>query len=138
MLNMTAGGETAQAPIRSALIVDDDEFSRNCLSELLADMGINQIHTADNGRTGLKCLRQMAAAPDVLICDIYMPDMDGIEFLEKLIERRYTGRLILISGMDVQTLTLAREIADAGPMDFLGAFLKPVPRETLATALKLA
>jgi response regulator of citrate/malate metabolism len=67
-----------------------------------------------------------------------MPDMDGIEFLEKLIERRYAGKLMLISGMDPETLTLAREIADASAMDFLGAFVKPVSRETLAYALKVS
>ncbi|HRK39346.1 MAG TPA: response regulator [Burkholderiaceae bacterium] len=120
---------------RTALVVDDDAFTCSCLTELLADLGFSRVETASNGRQALKLLRQFAATPDVLICDIYMPDMDGIEFLEQLIERRYTGRLMLVSGMDVQTLTLAREIADAGPMKFLGAFLKPLSRETLVQAL---
>ena len=138
MSNHLAGAAAVHGSPQSALIVDDDEFSRTWLSELLTGLGVKDIHTADNGRTGLKCLRQLATPPDVLICDIYMPDMDGIEFLEKLMGRQYTGQLILISGMDVQTLTLAREIADASQMNFLGAFVKPVSRDTLAYALKLA
>lgn len=129
-------GVTAHS-MRTALVVDDDEFTRSCLTEQLTDLGFSQVHTADNGRSGLKLLRQLATTPDVLICDIYMPDMDGIEFLEKLSERGYSGRLMLVSGKDVQTLTLAREIADVGPMAFLGAFLKPLPKDTLAQALGL-
>lgn len=130
--------QCGQCGVSSALIVDDDAFSRDWLSELCGGLGIEHILTADNGYAAVKRLRQMDVLPDLIVCDIYMPDMDGIEFLEKLIERRYTGKLMLISGMDPETLTLAREIADASNMDFLGAFVKPVSRETLACALKLA
>jgi CheY-like chemotaxis protein len=127
-----------QGGVSSVLVVDDDAFSRDWLSELCGGLGIAHIHTADNGYAAIKRLRQMDVLPDLIVCDIYMPDMDGIEFLEKLIERRYAGKLMLISGMDPETLTLAREIADASAMDFLGAFVKPVSRETLAYALKVS
>ena len=127
-----------QGGVSSVLVVDDDAFSRDWLSELCGGLGISHIHTADNGYAAIKRLRQMDVLPDLIVCDIYMPDMDGIEFLEKLIERRYAGKLMLISGMDPEVLTLAREIADASAMDFLGAFVKPVSRETLAYALKVS
>lgn len=128
----------AALPIDSALIVDDDSFSRAWLSELLTEFGVSQIHTVNNGRAGLKRLRELGKSPDVLICDIFMPDMDGIEFLEQLAQRQYTGKFMLISGQDMQTLTLAREIADASLLNFVGAFVKPVSKETLAYALKFA
>lgn len=138
MSNPSVSGQLGQRGVSSVLIVDDDAFSRDWLSELCGGLGIAHIHTADNGYAAIKRLRQMDVLPDLIVCDIYMPDMDGIEFLNKLIERRYTGKLMLISGMDPETLTLAREIADASAMDFLGAFVKPVSRETLAYALKVA
>ena len=138
MSNPSVSGQLGQRGVSSVLVVDDDAFSRDWLSELCGGLGIAHIHTADNGYAAIKRLRQMDVLPDLIVCDIYMPDMDGIEFLEKLIERRYTGKLMLISGMDPETLTLAREIADASAMDFLGAFVKPVSRETLAYALKLS
>jgi CheY-like chemotaxis protein len=138
MSNPSVSGQLGQRGVSSVLIVDDDAFSRDWLSELCGGLGIANIHTADNGYAAIKRLRQMEVLPELIVCDIYMPDMDGIEFLEKLIERRYTGKLMLISGMDAETLTLAREIADASAMDFLGAFVKPVSRETLAYALKVA
>jgi YesN/AraC family two-component response regulator len=138
MSNPSLPGQQGQRGVSSVLIVDDDAFSRDWLSELCGALGIEHIHTADNGYAAVKRLRQMDVLPELIVCDIYMPDMDGIEFLEKLIERRYTGKLMLISGMDAETLTLAREIADASTMDFLGAFVKPVSRETLAYALKVS
>ena len=138
MSNPSVPVQHVQGGVSSVLVVDDDAFSRDWLSELCGGLGIAHIHTADNGYAAIKRLRQMDVLPDLIVCDIYMPDMDGIEFLEKLIERRYTGKLMLISGMDPETLTLAREIADASAMDFLGAFVKPVSRETLAYALKVS
>ena len=137
MSNPSVPVQHVQGGVSSVLVVDDDAFSRDWLSELCGGLGIAHIHTADNGYAAIKRLRQMDVLPDLIVCDIYMPDMDGIEFLEKLIERRYAGKLMLISGMDPETLTLAREIADASAMDFLGAFVKPVSRETLAYALKV-
>ena len=138
MSNPSVPAQHVQGSVSSVLVVDDDAFSRDWLSELCGGLGIAHIHTADNGYAAIKRLRQMDVLPDLIVCDIYMPDMDGIEFLEKLIERRYAGKLMLISGMDPETLTLAREIADASAMDFLGAFVKPVSRETLAYALKVS
>jgi CheY-like chemotaxis protein len=138
MSNPSVSVQHVQGGVSSVLVVDDDAFSRDWLSELCGGLGIAHIHTADNGYAAIKRLRQMDVLPELIVCDIYMPDMDGIEFLEKLIERRYTGKLMLISGMDAETLTLAREIADASAMDFLGAFVKPVSRETLAYALKVS
>ena len=138
MSNPSVPAQHVQGGVSSVLVVDDDAFSRDWLSELCGELGIAHIHTADNGYAAIKRLRQMDVLPDLIVCDIYMPDMDGIEFLEKLIERRYAGKLMLISGMDPETLTLAREIADASAMDFLGAFVKPVSRETLAYALKVS
>ena len=138
MSNPSVPVQHVQGGVSSVLVVDDDAFSRDWLSELCGGLGIAHIHTADNGYAAIKRLRQMDVLPDLIVCDIYMPDMDGIEFLEKLIERRYAGKLMLISGMDPETLTLAREIADASAIDFLGAFVKPVSRETLAYALKVS
>lgn len=129
--------EATSSPIASALVVDDDEFNREWISGLLTDLGVGVVHTAPNGIAALKCMRQLATPPDLLICDIFMPDMDGVEFLNKLIERRYPGRFMLISGMDEQTLLLTREIAEASGLHFLGAFVKPISRDMLCFALKL-
>lgn len=128
---------THSGPVGSAMVVDDDEFSRTSLVEMLTSLGVALVDEADNGRTALKHLRHMSTAPDLLICDIFMPDMDGIEFLNHLIEQGHQGRVMLISGMDVQMIAMARDIAASSSLDFLGAFLKPVSRDTLAEALKL-
>ena len=128
---------TQSGPVNTALVVDDDEFSRSTLVEMLTSLGVGRVDEADNGRIALKRLKLLPTSPDLLICDIFMPDMDGIEFLNHLIQRNHTGRVILISGMDVQMIAMARDIAASSNLNFLGAFLKPVSLDTLTEALKL-
>jgi CheY-like chemotaxis protein len=83
MNNITQATASSNAT-KLVLIVDDDSFSQELFSEMLRTLGITDIHTASNGRSGLRTLAALARAPDSLICDIFMPDMDGIEFLGEL------------------------------------------------------
>ena len=119
----------------SVLVVDDDAFSRDVLQETLAAQGILDIQTADNGRSALRLLEAMAIPPDLLICDVFMPDMDGIEFMSELAQRHYRGDVVLVTGVDVETLSLAREIAAGQGLRLLGSFTKPLHREVLARLL---
>jgi CheY-like chemotaxis protein len=61
------------------LIVDDDEQVREALSELLQEAGY-ACATAGNGLEAVQRLRQ-AGTPDVILLDVNMPGMDGVEFL---------------------------------------------------------
>lgn len=63
------------------LVVDDEEILRDVLSAMLASMG----HTSDvaeNGQVGYRCVE--AREYDLIITDIHMPEMSGIEFLRKI------------------------------------------------------
>lgn len=127
---------TGQAqPLRSALIVDDDEFSREVLGGMLSSLGFTTISEAENGRVALRQLKQLPTPPDLLICDIFMPDMDGIEFLSELCEVKYAGKFALVSGVGVEMLAIARDVATAGQLKLVGSFIKPVDRSALAVAL---
>ncbi len=61
------------------LIVDDDEQVREALSELLQEAGY-ACATAGNGLEAVQRMRQ-AGTPDVILLDVNMPGMDGVEFL---------------------------------------------------------
>lgn len=126
---------TSHKPIPSVMVVDDDAFSRDVLQEMLAAQGILDVQTADNGRSALRVLEAMATPPDLLICDVFMPDMDGIEFMSELAQRQYRGDVVLVTGVDVETLSLAREIAAGQGLRLLGSFTKPLHREVLAQLL---
>ena len=119
----------------TALIVDDDSFSHKLFTAMLAKLGVSDVHTAVNGRVGLRTMAQMPRPPDVLICDVFMPDMDGIEFLAELSKIGYQGGIILVSGQDISMMDIAQQVALTNGLQVLGAYTKPVPPEILAESL---
>lgn len=123
-------------PATSVLVVDDDEFSRDVLSAMLATAGITEIHCADNGRSALRAMAGMATLPGLLICDVFMPDMDGIEFMSTLADQGYSGGVVLVSGVDLEMLSMARDIAVANGIKVLGCHTKPLSKEALIEALQ--
>ena len=134
-MNTTADDTPLSHPTPMVLIVDDDTFSQKILSAMLKKLGITDIHTAINGRVGLRTLAGLPRPPDVLICDVFMPDMDGIEFLAELTKRDYKGGIILVSGQDITMMDIAQQVAVADGLKMLGAYTKPVPAANLADAL---
>ncbi|MBE0689685.1 MAG: response regulator [Anaerolineae bacterium] len=82
--------------MRSVLLLDDNNDFRNVLKELLEALGY-QVEALDNGLSGLEYLRTHEVMPDVIICDIRMPDMDGLTFLTRVRENPDWAHLCLIA-----------------------------------------
>jgi response regulator of citrate/malate metabolism len=122
---------------RSVLIVDDDTFFHAVLGQMLAVLGIDTIHTASNGNEALRVLKALPRPTDYLICDVFMPDMDGIEFLDVLAQKKYAGHVVLVSGMNMDMMVVARDVAVGNGLNVLGAFVKPVKADVLAHVLGL-
>jgi CheY-like chemotaxis protein len=124
----------------SVLIVDDDEFFHSVLTEMLCLLGVNEsdIHTATNGLEALRKLKSLPRPPQYLISDVFMPDMDGMEFLSKLSERGYCGKVVMVSGVDAEMLDLSRTIAADNGLTLAGAFVKPISLAQLSGAMGLA
>lgn len=122
----------------SVLIIDDDEFSQAMFRKALEHLGVTDVNDAVNGLDGLRVLDSLATPPDFLICDVFMPDMDGIEFIGVLAKRHYKGGLILVTGGDVGMLEVANEIADMLGLKVRGTFTKPVFQHALGRAMGLA
>lgn len=131
------GKAALQASLMSILVVDDDEFSQAVLRKRLLQFGVADIQAAHDGRAGVLALDLLERPPDVIFCDIFMPDMDGIEFVEELVARQYRGGLILVTAVNRDMLTVAQDIATLNGLKVLGAFTKPLERETLGRALGL-
>lgn len=127
---------TCKGQIGSVLMVDDDEFSCDIMCAMLGGLGVTEVHCAGSGRAGLRTLARLASAPDVLICDLFMPDMDGIEFMAELATQHYQGAVVLVSGVDVEMLSLAQDLVLADGIRLLGSFPKPLRADTLAAMLK--
>ncbi len=82
---------------------------------------------ANDGASALERLDE--AAVDVIVCDLNMPGMDGIEFLRHLADRGSHPALILLSGEDKSVLKTATQLGQAHGLRVLGAVPKPVTRE---------
>src|ERR1700683_5308160 len=82
-------------PMSNILIIDDEKAIRKTLSEILSYEGY-KIDEAGDGEEGLKKFRDVEY--DVVLCDIKMPKIDGIEFLEKAKELNHDVPIIMISG----------------------------------------
>ena len=121
----------------AVLLIDDDDFSQQALSITLGLWGITDIEVASSGRAALGLLERLQHPPDFLICDIFMPDMDGIEFLSELRKRHYPGRIILVSGGNLDILEMAQQLGHYGGLKVLGTLAKPIFEKPLGELLGL-
>jgi DNA-binding NtrC family response regulator len=96
------------------LIIDDEKAIRKTLSEILSYEGY-KIDEAGDGEEGLKKVREKEY--DVILCDIKMPKIDGIEFLEKAKESNPDIPIIMISGHG--TIETAVEAVKKGAYDYI-------------------
>lgn len=118
------------------LVLDDEPFMRKLLAQLLTNVGFQNVSTCEDGPTALRQVDGAAAdRPILILCDLNMPGMDGVEFIRRLVEHGYTGSLILVSGEDERTLQLASKLVQAHHIEVLGSLHKPVSPQRLKALL---
>ncbi len=103
---------------KKILTVDDDEFVREILVAYLEDSGY-EVLQAENGRLGLEVFRR--EAPDLVMLDLRMPEMDGLEVLGNIIQESPDTPVILVSGMG--TIGDAIKALKLGAWDYIA---KPI------------
>ena len=112
------------------LIIDDERSIRNSLREILADEGYD-VDVAENGVQGCQMVDKEKYS--VIFCDIKMPEMDGIEVLDKLNEMGVDAAVVMISGHgDIET---AVECIKKGAFDFIQ---KPLDLNRILITIKNA
>jgi len=115
---------------KSILIVDDEEGIRKVLSIALSDMGY-EVLTAENGAAALRVFK--AERPPIVLTDIKMPEMDGIELLRRLKQEWPETEVIMITGHGDMDLAIKSVKYEA--TDFV---TKPINDEVLEIALNRA
>jgi len=118
------------------LILDDDTFMLKLLTRMLTKQGYTTVSACDNGRDALKRIDNADTCPDLILLDLNMPDMDGIEFVRYLVDRNYHGNLVLVSGEDERMLKTAEKLVHAHKIPMLGYLHKPVNPEKLSEILQ--
>ena len=105
--------------LAQALVVDDDTQVRRTLGRVLKALGIGAVEAA-NGREAMLVLEEAGELP-IVICDIYMPEMDGLTLLKEILRRYPDTAVLMLTG--VAEVTTAVESLQLGAMDYLS---KPV------------
>lgn len=118
------------------LVLDDEPFMLMLLARQLANLGFTDVATCDNGQTALDRVDDALHVPQLILCDLNMPGMDGVEFVRKLVEHGYAGALILVSGEDERTLQSARKLVQAHHIEVLGSLHKPVSPQALSQMIE--
>ncbi len=98
----------------SILVIDDERAIRNVLKEILSSEGY-KVEEAVDGEEGLK--KFLATSFDLVLCDIKMPKVDGIEFLQKAFEANPDVPVVMISGHG--TIETAVDAVKKGAYDFI-------------------
>lgn len=114
------------------LVLDDEPFMLTLLAHMLAGLGFTSVDTCDNGTAALQWVDDAGDRPNLILFDLNMPKMDGLEFVRKLVEHGYSGSLILVSGEAERVLQMTVRLVRAHEIAVLGHLRKPVSLEGLA------
>jgi len=112
------------------MVVDDEPMVRNLLSQFLTLRGF-RVCPAKDGPDALSLLKQ--EHPQLVILDVYMPGMNGVDVLRQLRANDYKGAVIALSAS--QDEEMLQEMLELGSVDIMG---KPVDLERLAMMVEVS
>ena len=115
------------------LILEDDPIQMEIISTTLRALGVNRIETCSEGNQALAVVRTYN--PDLLVCDLTMPGMDGISFLRQVAAQGFLGNVIILSSVDSGVMKAAVNLAKAYGLNLIAALTKPLQQAQLKIAL---
>ncbi|MBQ8519025.1 MAG: response regulator [Agathobacter sp.] len=114
---------------KNILICDDAAFMRMMIKDILSKNGYNVVGEAENGAVAVEKYTELK--PDLVLMDITMPEMDGIQALKKIREKDGNASVIMCSAMGQQAMVI--ESIQAGAKDFI---VKPFQADRVLEAVK--
>lgn len=117
------------------LLVDDEPFALKLLSHQLEKLGFVNVISHEHAADALAQMEFETETVGLILCDLQMPGMDGVEFIRELVRIGYAGGLVLVSGEDERVLQTAEKLSKAHRLNVLGALHKPVSQEQLKQVL---
>jgi len=120
---------------QGVLVVDDSPLQRKSTVLALQRVGIDIICEAGDGREALAVIDQLLVPPAIVVVDLDMPGMDGIELIQQLAAKNYRPAIIIGSGADVILIGAVETIIVELNMPLLGSMKKPLTDVFLRDAL---
>ena len=114
---------------KNILIVDDAAFMRMMIKDILTKNGYTIAAEAENGKIAVDKYNEVK--PDLVLMDITMPEMDGIQALKEIKKLDGSATVIMCSAMGQQAMVI--ESIQAGAKDFI---VKPFQAERVIEAVK--
>lgn len=114
---------------KNILICDDAAFMRMMIKDILTKNGYNIAGEAENGAKAVEKYNELK--PDLVLMDITMPEMDGIEALKKIKAGDPNAMVIMCSAMGQQAMVI--EAIQSGAKDFI---VKPFQADRVLEAVK--
>ena len=114
---------------KTILIVDDAAFMRMMIKDILSKNGYNVAGEAENGAKAVEKYNELK--PDLVLMDITMPEMDGIQALKKIKETDPSALVIMCSAMGQQAMVI--ESIQSGARDFI---VKPFQADRVLEAVR--
>lgn len=119
-----------QDSVKQLLVIDDEENMRHMLNAMLSRLGYH-VDIAENGKAGLELLEEREF--DFVLCDIKMPEMDGMEFLRRAVQLDSASTIIMMSAFG--TIDTAIEAMQLGAYDYIS---KPFKSDEIQLTLQKA
>lgn len=113
------------------LLVDDAAFMRMMIKDILSKNGFEILGEAENGAKAVEKYKELN--PDLVVMDITMPEMDGIQAVKAIKEINPNAKIIMCSAMGQQAMVI--EAIQAGAKDFI---VKPFQADRVIEAVKKA
>ncbi|MBX9965845.1 MAG: EAL domain-containing response regulator [Burkholderiales bacterium] len=126
--------QTADSTFR-LLVVEDSAVQRNHLVGLLHRLRSCEVLEAENGQNALTTLAASRVPLDLVICDLAMPEMDGMAFIRHLASVQPSPQLVIASSQPRSVLESVEHMARAYGVSMLGILEKPVSLESLSALL---
>lgn len=123
---------------RKGLIVEDSPFQRELLCALLREFGIDDVQEVADGCAALAILRERREELPLLLVDLEMPVMNGIELLQRLIEEHICVEVVIISGREEALISTVEGMLQSAGMPLLGSLQKPIVGQDLHRLLSTA
>jgi two-component system, chemotaxis family, protein-glutamate methylesterase/glutaminase len=128
----------ARAPLASAasarrtrvLVADDSVVARGLIARWLSESGMEVVGTVSNGRSAIEALDRVD--PEIVLLDLDMPELDGVSALPRLLEKRPSLAVVVVSTLSQRNAEISLRCLKLGAVDYLP---KPQTNREVTTSM---